>query len=714
MGKVFFRPDLRFLSAWLPIVVALVLACPSGARAQTPEEQFDSAMAKYEAAALPDAIGLFDKAITQLESSRGDGRSRELLLKAYQFRSRAHLGVGDPAAAKLDLLTLLQLQPGFELPEGVSESLRTLYSEVRSTIIGDRLIVITPEDAQVEIDGQPVKDLSQPLPLKAGRHVLSARRPGYTSVVDKPFDVEPGTRMELSLPLARNSATVTVITDPVGVEVFVDGVSRGLTESSELSGTASAGKLISDLDIRTHRFEFSRPCFTTLTQTVDIDKFDDRALPTIKLARAIATVSADTPTPGVVMFIDGVPRGPAPLTIPDVCEGKHTVELRSPHGRYVRRVDLKPGDREAIAGELSPAFAFISSSGGVEGLRGANDLRADVEARLREVRGFTLYAPPLDAAQAALKRRDLPADWLAFDRQGEAIAGAQKLSPGLRVQMSSDLARAFEAQGVASVTLAPGSTAQSEVVLSLLASGSSVPDTIPVRLDDGDSLRRTIQTLDVGFAAFRPSLGLLAVDVSGPAGVNVIAADVSAKVQAAGLMPGDRIVAVNGKKIDGVAALNGVLQTLGAKDPLSLDVLHNTTPKKVDLPLLHQPRAINLGDQSLLFNPLLVHLRHQLAFGANTPAEPVLRLNIGIALMRLGNWEEARAELERTALPDGPGVAQGTVQYHLGACYEKLGRFMDATQAWKKAAASQALLTEDGPPIKELAEARLASASGAK
>ncbi len=702
------RPDRRFRAAWL--LAALFLVVPSVVNAQTPEDQLNSAMERYDAAALPDAIGFFDKAIASLESNRGDSRSRELLLKAYQYRSRSHLGVGDPAAAKLDLLTLLQLHPGFQLPDGVSESLRTLYSEVRQTIIGDRLIVITPENAQVEIDGQPVKDLTQPIAFKAGRHVLSARRPGYTPVVDRPFEVEPGTSMELSLPLARNSATVTVITDPVGVEVFVDGVSRGVTESSELSGTASAAKLIADLDIRAHRFEFSRPCFSSVTQTVDVDKFDDRALPTIKLARAIATVTADTATPGVVVFVDSVPRGPAPLTVPDVCEGKHTVELRSPHGRYLRHVDLKPGDREAIAGELYPAFAFVSSSGGVEGLRGASDLRADVEARLREVRGFTLYAPPLDASREALRRRDLPADWLAFDRQGDPLAGAQKLTPGVRVQMSTDLARAFESQGVASITIAPGSTAQSEVVVSLLAAGSSTPDTIAVRLDDADSLRRTIQTLDVGFAPFRPSLGLLAVDVSGPAGINVIAADVSAGVQAAGLLPGDRIVAVNGKKVDGVAALNGVLQTVGAKGPVSLEVMHQATAKKVDLTLLEQPRAINLGDQSLLFNPLLVHLRHKLAFGANTPAEAVLRLNIGIALMRLGNWDDARIELERTALPDGPGVAQGTVQYHLGTCYEKLGRFTDAAQAWKKAAASAALLTEDGPPIKELAEARLAGA----
>jgi tetratricopeptide (TPR) repeat protein len=141
-----------------------------------------------------------------------------------------------------------------------------------------------------------------------------------------------------------------------------------------------------------------------------------------------------------------------------------------------------------------------------------------------------------------------------------------------------------------------------------------------------------------------------------------------------------------------------------------LEIIRGSTPRTVELPLLAEARAVNLNDQSLLFNPLLVHLRHRLAFAANTPAEPVLRLNIGIALMRLGNWEDARQELERTTLPDAAGVAQGTVLYYLAICYEKLGRFSDATQAWKKASATAATVTEDGAPIKDLAEAKLSSA----
>ena len=59
-------------------------------------------------------------------------------------------------------------------------------------------------------------------------------------------------------------------------------------------------------------------------------------------------------------------------------------------------------------------------------------------------------------------------------------------------------------------------------------------------------------------------------------------------------------------------------------------------------------------------------------------------------------------------LTDGPGVGTGTVQYLLGLTSARLGNRAEAETALKAAAASNNLLTEDGPPVKELAEARLA------
>ncbi len=53
-------------------------------------------------------------------------------------------------------------------------------------------------------------------------------------------------------------------------------------------------------------------------------------------------------------------------------------------------------------------------------------------------------------------------------------------------------------------------------------------------------------------------------------------------------------------------------------------------------------------------------------------------------------------------------MAGGTVQYLLGLCGDSLGNRAEAETAWRAAAASESLLTEDGPSVKELAEAKLA------
>jgi len=88
--------------------------------------------------------------------------------------------------------------------------------------------------------------------------------------------------------------------------------------------------------------------------------------------------------------------------------------------------------------------------------------------------------------------------------------------------------------------------------------------------------------------------------------------------------------------------------------------------------------------------------------------QAVIRLNTAVALSRIGDWNAARSELQQVKLPDRPGVGTGTVQYLLGLCADALGNRAEAETAFKAAAASDNLLTEDGPSVRELAEARLA------
>jgi hypothetical protein len=113
-------------------------------------------------------------------------------------------------------------------------------------------------------------------------------------------------------------------------------------------------------------------------------------------------------------------------------------------------------------------------------------------------------------------------------------------------------------------------------------------------------------------------------------------------------------------------------------------------------------------DQTLMANRILAELRTRVQSPANETEESVIRLNMAAALVRLQAWSDARAELQRVKLPEGRAVGNGTVQYLLGICSEALGSRAEAETAFRVAASSESLLTEDGPPVRELAEARIA------
>jgi hypothetical protein len=118
-------------------------------------------------------------------------------------------------------------------------------------------------------------------------------------------------------------------------------------------------------------------------------------------------------------------------------------------------------------------------------------------------------------------------------------------------------------------------------------------------------------------------------------------------------------------------------------------------------------RLIGLSEQGLLANRTVLDLRPRLTDAKDAFEQSVIRLNIAVALARLGDWTAAREELLQVKLPEQVGVGNGTVQYLLGVAADNLGNKSEAEAAFKHAASSESLLPENGPPIKELAEARL-------
>jgi hypothetical protein len=576
---------------------------------------------------------------------------------------------------------------------------------------------VTPPDAEVLLDGLRIA-ASGTLPISVGDHTLSVSRIGYKQAAHTFTAIAGEATVVDGLALERVATVFRFVTAPAGVEVVIDGISHGTTRPgpppteyaeraakagvplSELSGVLT----VLDLPIGPHRITFRKDCYVQSQRQQNVDTLADYVLDPIKLDPAVATVSVTSNQPGTLVLVDGLQRGVAPLTISDLCEGDHLVELKSASGRFFQRVDARTGQKIQVDGTLRPAFALISASGAAS-LN--TDLRATIEKQFSRSQSVTVFAPASEDAAKALATDKLPQDWLAFDANKRPLGTAAEVATVMRGELSARLARQFEAQGIASVTV-PSASNRNRLVVALLASGSSEPDVIDVDLDSAESAMQAVGRLDRGLSFFRPSLGVTAVDVVDAEGPVVVAVDPNGPAAKGGIQPGDILVRANSQAVPDAAALAALLGSRKADESMTFDVKDRAgAAKKVDVTVVMTPRLIGLNDQSLLVNKILVDLRNRLQQPGDPVMDSVMRLNLAVALARVGAWADARLELQRVKLNDGPGVSAGTVQYLLGLAAERMGNTAEAQAAFSAAAASNALISEDGLPVKDLAEARL-------
>jgi hypothetical protein len=708
------------------LALALTMAAAPPVRAQAPPVPadlsnvrmlLDQARASFDALDYENTVKALDGAIGAIEA-RPTEEARRLLPGAYEMRARSHFGLNREPAARADFVSLLKVDPGYVLTGQVSPRIIAVFDQILKTTVTELRLAIMPPDAEVLLDGVRVS-ASGTLPIAVGDHTLTASRIGFRPV-SRPFTAAAGEATVVdSLALERVSSVLRFVTAPAGVEVLIDGVSHGVTrpgpppaEYAERAARAgvpaanlSAVLTVTEIPIGSHRIEFRKDCFVRTDRKLAVDQLDDFVLDPIRLDPAVATLDVRSNQGGTMVLVDGQQRGVAPITIGDVCEGDHLVELKSASGRYFQRVNVRTGQKIPIEGTLRPAFAIVSASGPAA-LN--TDLRLTIEKQMQAAQSVTLFAPSADEAARALGAEKLPADWLAFDLNKRPLGTAAEVATVMRGDLSSRLSRLFDAQGIASVTV-PSPTSRNRLVVTLLAAGSGEPDVLDVNLDSNESVGLAVGRLDRGLSFFKPSIGLSAVDVADLEGPVVAAVEPNSPAAKAALQTGDVVLRANGQPVADAAALTTLLNGRKADESLALEIRDRAgAPKKAEVRVMMTPRLIGMNDQSLMVNRILVDLRARLLAGADPALESAMRLNLAVALARVGAWSEARQELQRVKLAEGPGVSSGTVHYLLGLAAERMGNRAEAESAWRAAAATSALLTEDGPPVKELAEQRLA------
>lgn len=666
------------------------------------------------------AVPALDSAIAALQSAAtGGGPARTAFARALELRGRARFGLNDVEGASSDFQMLLELQPGFSFDPQVSPRVVALLDGVRKTTVGALQLSVNPSDAVVESEGRRLPISAAPIPVRAGDLTISVSRVGYQPV-EQMVSVKPDATTEVAVSLERVAPAVFIVTSPPDVDVSIAGSSHGRTETGPLlpdyesvparlgvpPEAVSRPLVLTDLSPGVHVVTFSRECYVTQERQLTIEELADYRIEPVQLAPAIGTVIVESTPAGATVLVDGEARGAAPLTLPDVCAGPRRVEVRSPHGRAAREVTVEPGQTVTVREELKPTFALLPSS--EPPLAGLPENRARVERALASARRVGLYIPTDAELEKAMEGQPIPADWLAFDANGQPVGAASAFTPAARRELSEKIAKALGVQGIGGVS--QPTAGSSEVVVSLLAAGAGHPDVVPVIPERVDSVTEALERFDYLPPLFRRDIGAVAIEVLDTTGLVVASVEADGPAARAGLTTGDVIVKADGQAVETAADFEKLLEARAEGDQVPLEVADRKgAVRTVTVAVTTTPRLISVSDRTLLFNSLAVALRSRLA--ASDPAEqPFVRLNLAVALMRLGDFDGAREQLMAVDLPPGPGISQGTRQYLMGLVHEGLGDAAAAEQAWRAAEAAGGMLTDEGPAIALLARQKLAGA----
>jgi hypothetical protein len=654
---------------------------------------FEQANRLFEAFNYDEAVPALDRLITEIAAA--GGTRTDLLARAYSLRAQSKFGRGDMAGAEQDFASLLRIQADYAFQVTVSPRLQKLFESIKAKTVGQLALTIShPGDVLIDGRTYAVPTEAHIIDLPAGDHDLAVKRSGFTPVTRK-FTVRAGEPVMVELKLERVSANLEIRTTPGEVEVLIDGKSRGRTPRAS-AGEPSAPLLVADVPLGPRRLELRRECYVTLQTTIEIRPEDMRPAP-LSLDRAMANVRVESPEPGTMVLVDGVERGRGALDL-EICEGTHVVEVRGAGGRFVDRREWKAGMKTTLTAALRRAFPIVVVRPPAPAT--PEQVRSAVERAMALAPRVLVYAPLESELQAATKGISIPPDFLASAAQA---AAAQVSIEGTR-EVGRRLTSALGVQGVAAI--APGPDAYSYVV-SLLASGSGLPDVITVNTADATTARRSLEPLGVPVPPIvRPSIDTAAVDLAGVKGATVVR--VWGASQKAGLAPGDVIVNAGGP-VASVADLRAAVNAAKPGASLALEIT-GANPRTVNVPVTAAVDTIPLRDPAVVYNLALIHLQ-ELARTAPTPVERLAaQVNLSIVHLWMRNWDQALSALEGAALPGGAGVSAGTVLYLSGLAHEGAGRTAEAQAAFKKAAAVPgARLSTDGPLVAPLAQQKLRS-----
>lgn len=589
-------------------------------------------------------------------------------------------GAQTKARAQVRLQALIDLNPDFEVDRALtSQRLAALFDRLKAEKYAPVKLSYAPEGGTLSVDGRPGPALPRKF-LPFGPHRLVYQRPGFAPM-ELSLDLAPREARSADFKLTRTSSTVALHTQPSGVEVLLDGRSLGRTRGQAGPEAAplalplglrpeelSEAFILAELAPGTHRLELRAPCFRTKVLELGAELATpqaDHTLEPIRLEASKGTLSVSSPWPGGELVLSGQPQGPLPLSQLSVCAGPYDLLVRFPGGGFSQRITVEDGKALAVVARPKPRLALLGLEGG--DFTGRARFLAQLEGLGERLQALAfLPAQPGESPQEALIR-------LRASREAELVLLAAPVPDKVvhRVELR-------------------------------LATLEGEEERLVVKPLEEDPLGALVARLNQVPPLQEPGLGLSLLEVPGEPGPFVLSADDAARK--AGLQAGQPLTQVGGKPAGSLADLRRVLRE--AKGPLA--VAQGATA--ATLPIQAEALEIPLGAPGLSYPALMAQLRLQYA-GAKGDEANLVRLNLALGLMHFRKYDKAIELLRDARLSTVRGVSQGTLDYHTGICFLRLGPAFhaEAAQAFRQALKypQATLLGPDGPLVAPLARQAL-------
>jgi tetratricopeptide (TPR) repeat protein len=693
---------------------------------QSAQEALALAVAEFDGAQQSRSIVAFDNVITRLEAAGPRAlppRGRDLLVQAYEYRGRAYYNIGLSEKASENFRQLVQLQPDHALSKDrVSPKIVELFNSVKRSLVGYLAVSSKPAGAHVTLlgPGDARSDLGLtdffPVEVLAGEYTVEVVRPGYRTET-RSVSLAARATQSLEVELARVQASLFFVTQPVGVEIWIDGELRATTagglapelrEAALARGLdpaqASARSEVANLSLGSHAIEYRRKCYETARRTVETAQAQDYEADPIRLDESLASLRLVSDPPGARILLNGESRGVTPAQIDGICAGRVRVEVKHAAGKFIKDVFLGKDEAVSLDCPIRPTLAFLGvEAAGPSGQRYLAEAEEKIQQNLAQLGSLNFIAAPREAVDRILDQEKA---------SRAALLPGSGSDPDLVRKVTERLAGALEVQGFLLAVL-PEERLQRTARLFLLAAGNTTAEDLEVAFAESASYGGVLARLDAMFANRRPWSGLVTVDTLLHEGVPVIRIIPGSPAEQAGIQPGDLLLSLDGQPAKRTADLLAALAAKKPGDRIALQLRGaavGSVPRVLELVVGETAREIPLVDPQLVYNKAMMDQRSTVEGYPGTEQAAYAWLNLALCAMHFSDYAGAHDYLQKAKneLPVRPGLSRGTALYYLGLALAKLGYRPQALEAYRAASEAKeaTLIDNDGPAVAPLAARR--------